>query len=157
MHEDELRRTERVKICCRVDVRDRFGVWTAITDDVCARGCRLVATKCPRVGSLLALTLSSDLFPEVLDVTARVAWVSDHRVGLAFVSSRPRPTAIASAEWVARLVESGSIHRPEPVGAIGHSLVPAVRRPTPGRPGVRPVLVKPREDSDAEILPLQHG
>lgn len=157
MHEDELRRTQRVKVCCRVDVRDRFGVWTAVTDDVCARGCRLVAAKNPRLGSLLELTLSSDLFPEVLEVAASVAWISDRRVGVAFVASPARPGALTPAEWFARLVEYGSIHRPERVGETGLSLVPAVRRAAPGRGGVRPVLVKAREDSDADVLPLQHG
>lgn len=157
MHQDELRRIDRVKVCCRVDVRDRFGIWTAVTEDVSSRGCRLVSTKSPRIGSSLELTLSSDLFSEVLELTGYAAWVSDHRVGVAFVASPARPNAIAATEWVARLVEHGSIHRPGPIGSVAQSLVPAVRRPAPGRAGVRPVLVKAREDSDADVLPLQHG
>jgi hypothetical protein len=160
MDQDELRRTQRVKVCCRVDVRDRFGVWNAVTEDVCARGCRLVTAKSPRLGTVLELTLSSDLFPEVLEVTAYASWVSDRRVGVTFIATGARRGAHTSVEWVQRLVEHGTVQRPEPRGSASQTLVPAVRRPAPGRAGVRPTLVTMREGPEGDevrVLPLQHG
>ncbi len=128
MNEDELRRIPRVKVCCRVDVRDRFGIWTAVTDDVSPRGCRLVTTKSPRIGSLLELTLASDLFSEVLEVTGYAAWVSGQRVGVNFASAS-RTGNLTPAEWLERLVEHAKVLGPEPVGSTGPRLVPSVRRP----------------------------
>ncbi len=160
MHRDDLRRTQRVKVCCRVDVRDRFGCWTAVTDDVCARGCRLVTAKVPRIGTVLELTLSSDLFPEVLVVTAHAAWVSDQRVGVNFVAEAARPGALSTAEWVERLIEHGRVMGPEPVGSAGPRLVPAIRRPASlSAPGPRPSQAPSHEpdQEDHRVIPLHHG
>lgn len=159
MHQDDLRRIHRLKVCCRADVRDRFGVWTAVTDDVCARGCRLVTAKSPRVGSALELTLSSDLFSESLEVTAHVAWVSDQRVGVNFADAT-RSGALSPAEWVEQLVAHGRVLGPEPVGSSGPRLVPAVRRPAAApRGGVR-VAQGSRDASDGDdalVLPFPRG
>ncbi len=160
MHEDELRRIQRLKVCCRVDVRDRFGVWTAITEDVCSRGCRLVTTNNPRVGALLDLTLSSDLFSEVLEVTGDVAWVSDHRVGVKFARAS-RAGAVSPAEWVERLVQVAKVLGPGPVGSTAPRLVPNVRRPPlASRPHRLPAKPAPLDDSGADnalIVPRRNG
>ncbi len=162
MHQDELRRIDRVRVCCRVDVCDRFGIWTAVTDDVCARGCRLVTIKSPRVGSLLNLTLSSDLFPETLEVAGSVAWVSDLGVGVSFAIGEARAHALSAKEWVDRLVEHGRVFGPEPVGSTGPRLAPALRRsPSAPRVSARPpsatALGESADGDDALVLPFQHG
>lgn len=137
---------------------DQFGVWTAVTEDVCPRGCRLLTSKLPRVGSLLALTLSSDLFAEALEVGARVAWVSDQRVGVTFVDGSARPGGLSPTEWVERLTAHGRVLGPEPVGATGIRLVPAIRRHQGARPFSRPAS-PPREGAADDVLafPSQHG
>src|SRR5512134_706667 len=107
-HEDQ-RRIPRVTVCCRVDVRGPFGCWTAVTEDVCARGCRIVTTKLPRAGSAIELRISSDLFPESLEVAGEVAWVSGERVGVSFPEAGTRSRMLPS-EWVANVIEFGRIH-----------------------------------------------
>ncbi len=158
MREDELRRTPRVKVCCRVDVRDRFGIWTAVTEDVCGRGCRLVTTKVPRLGSLLDLTLSSDLFSEVLEVTGYAAWVSDHRVGVNFASAS-RSGGMSPADWVDELIQHARVLGPEPVGSTGPRLVPSVRRPPlAARPHrVKTALSDDFDPESALALPRRNG
>ncbi len=125
MHqEDDLRRIYRLHVCCRADVCDRFGVWTAVTEDISDRGCRLVATRSPRLGSILELTFTSDLFPESLEVSARVVWASSGRVGVSFLPSERRgPTP---AEWVARVVEHGRVGSSGPRRVGAPRLVPVV-------------------------------
>jgi hypothetical protein len=160
MHQDELRRIARVRVCCRVDVSDRFGIWTAVTEDICARGCRLLTVKSPRVGSLLELTLSSDLIPETLEIAASVAWTSDHGVGVNFVAGDARPRALSADEWVERLVEHGKVWGPEPVGSAGPRLAPALRRSLSApRAITRPPPAAPEaaDGDDALVLPFQHG
>jgi PilZ domain-containing protein len=124
--EDELRRTDRLDVCCRVDVRDRFGVWNAVTEDVCDRGCKLVTAKLPRVGSMLEMTISSDLFPESLEVLARTVWVSSNRIGVAFLE--PADDGLTPSEWIARVVEHGRIGAPGPRALGAPRVVPVVQR-----------------------------
>ncbi len=160
MHEDELRRIPRVKVCCRVDVRDRFGIWTAVTDDVSARGCRLVTAKSPRTGSVLELSLASDLFSEVLEVTGYAAWVSRHRVGVHFASAS-RTGGISPAEWIDMLIEHAKVLGPEPVGSTGLRLVPTLRRPPqfarPHRLPPKPALRDEMGPESALVLPRRNG
>ncbi len=158
MDQDDLRRIPRVKVCCRVDVRDRFGVWTAITEDICARGCRLVTAKAPRVSSVLEMRLSSDMFPEHLEISGAVAWASDHRVGVTFAPAVDGSHALTTAAWIERLVEHGRVLGPEPIGSASPRLVPAVRRPASGpRANPRPAQVVHHDDPEAGFPPLQHG
>ncbi len=153
MHRDELRRIQRVKVCCRVDVRDRFGVWTAVTEDVSPRGCRLVTAKLPRIGSALELRLSSDLFSEVLEMTGHAAWVSDLRVGVDFVAGSSRIGRLSPAEWVERLVEQGKVLGPEPVGNAGPRLAPALRRTSSAARASGPPRAQAREeDGEQQVL-----
>jgi hypothetical protein len=159
MHGDDLRRLGRVSVCCRVDGCDSLGVWTAVTEDVCARGCRIVTRRLPRLGSLLRLTLSSDLFDEALDVGARAMWGTPDRVGVVFVSGAARPGALSPADWLALLVRHG-----QPSGgglAMGGRIVPAIRRAA-ARAALRQdagrlvQLSRPR-DGSALVLPLRGG
>lgn len=88
--------------CCRVDVRERGSVWTAVTEDVCARGCRVVSTRDPRVGTVATLTISTDAFDDELEIEGEVVWARDGRVGIVFVGPTAR-TSMTPAAFVARL------------------------------------------------------
>ncbi len=147
-----------MKVCCRVDVRDRTSVWTAVTDDFCARGCSLVTSRLPRIGATLELTLWSDLFPDPLHVVGTAAWVSDRRIGVTFVAGAPRGR-ITPAEWGALLVEHGRVFGPEPVGAEAPRVVPVVlRRATPVRDQTTAVHDgRHRPDGDVIVLPVRRG
>jgi PilZ domain-containing protein len=105
---DELRRAPRVRVCCRVDVRQPHGVWSAVTGDLSARGCRIVTSQLPRLGTLLSLRLSSDLFAEDLYTTGEVTRVRDEEVGVQFVDRSGRNGAMTVADWVRRVLDEGS-------------------------------------------------
>jgi hypothetical protein len=106
---DELRRIERIAVCCRAVVRDRYGVWTGVTEDVHARGCRIVTPRLLRPGTLLSLSLASDLFPEELDVMGEVVWATDERLAIEFVGSVARQGRLSPEAWIAKVVEHGAI------------------------------------------------
>ncbi len=145
--DDDLRRMTRHSVCCRVDVRDRFGLWTAVTEDVSDQGCRLVTAKQPRVGATLQLTLSSDLFPESLEVDARTVWVTARCVGVAF--DKPAEGALTPSEWIARVVEYGRVEGAGARARGAPQIVPVVRR---GRAGPR--RADP-DEGDAVVVPLR--
>lgn len=125
---EELRRITRVTVCCRVVVRDRYGVWTAVTDDLSSRGCRLVTPRLLRPGTLLNLTLSSDLFPEELEVMGETVWATSDRLGVAFVGVMPRPGSISEPEWLAKVVEHGEIPESGTTWRVAPSVTPAAAR-----------------------------
>ena len=102
METEELRRGPRVSTCCRVDVRERGSVWTAVTEDVCSRGCRVVSARDPRVGTAVTLTISTDAFDAELEIEGEVVWARDGRVGIVFVGPTER-TSITPAAFVTRL------------------------------------------------------
>jgi hypothetical protein len=125
---EELRRIDRVCVCCRVSVRDRYGVWTAVTEDVCPRGCRILTARMLRPGTPLTVTLSSDLFPEELEAAAQAVWSTPERLGVMFVGGAARAGSISPEKWVEKVVEHGS--------ASGSRIVPVVSRaPAHGAPG----------------------
>jgi hypothetical protein len=136
MTQDELRRAPRVKVCCRVDVRQRHGVWTAVTEDLSARGCRVVSSQLPRLGSRLLISLSSDLFPDELSTEGEVVWVSGEQLGIVFLEEAKRAGALSPAGWLQRVLEHG---QPPERGAhaVGDRVVPVVRR---GAPRNRPAI-----------------
>lgn len=142
---DDMRRNPRLAVCCRAVVHDRYGVWTGVTDSVSARGCRIVTQRMLRAGSSLSLTLSSDLFPQDLDVGGHAVWASCDRVAVIF-SSAPRPGSLSPAEWFSRLLEVGasdSASRVVPsIRAVGPRLLTPVSA-SEGSPQIasrRPVL-----------------
>lgn len=121
---EDLRRIPRISVCCRVVVRDRYGVWTAVTDDLCVRGCQIVTPRLLRCGTLLHLTLSSDLFPEELEAPARTVWSAPDRLGVLFVESSERPGALSPEGWLEKVLEHGEM----PESATTWRLVPSVQR-----------------------------
>jgi hypothetical protein len=121
MNED-LRRITRVCVCCRVVVRDRYGVWSAVTDDASVRGCQIVTTRLLRSGTILELTLASDLFPDELEVTGEVVWATPTRLGVAFVGT---VGALTPAAWLAKVIEHGEIEDSSSTWRVAPSVVPA--------------------------------
>jgi hypothetical protein len=106
--QEELRRSARVSVCCRVEVRQPHGVWTAVTQDLSPRGCRVSSAQTPRLGARLRLTLSSDLFPDELTTLGEVVWVSGAQLGILFVEEKRRRGALSPAEWVRRVMQHGA-------------------------------------------------
>ena len=126
MNED-LRRITRVAVCCRVVVCDRYGVWTAVTEDVSSRGCQLVTARLLRPGTLVDVTLSSDLFADELETIGEVVWATSDRLGVAFVRPIAR-AALSPAEWVAKVIEHGEIPDSGTTWRVAPSVVPASAR-----------------------------
>lgn len=124
---DDLRRLPRVSVCCRAEVHDRYGMWTAITDDLGERGCQLVSARLLRIGTTLRLTISSDLFPEELEAGARVAWSTPDRIGVVFEPAT-RPGALTPKQFLEKVIEHGQLVDTGSAGCVA----PSVQR-DPGR------------------------
>jgi hypothetical protein len=122
---ENLRHIDRVQVCCRVTLLDRYGAWTAITEDICARGCRIFTSRTLRRGTRLTLTLSSDLFIQDLDTIAEVVWSTTDRLGLSFVRPASNGHGLSPGEWLRRVVEVGASGSPSRV-------VPALYRTPTG-------------------------
>lgn len=123
---DELRRTPRVHVCCRVDVRQAHAVWSAVTEDLSARGCRLVTARQPGLGTRVPLRLSSDLFPEELDTVGEVVWVHRRQVGVLFLEGAEREGSLSAARWLEQVLEHGRSLAPAACGAEPDHVVPVV-------------------------------
>jgi hypothetical protein len=67
-----------------VHVRGPDFAITCATDDIGARGCRLVFAPAPAVGSALEVRLHSEKTSLVAEGSASVAWVSGGQMGLVF-------------------------------------------------------------------------
>ncbi len=104
---EELRRAPRIRVCCRVDVRQPHGVWSGVTQDLSARGCRIVTPQLPRLGSILRMTLSSDLFPEELSTTGEVIWVTGEELGVLFLREARRAASPSPSEWLRQVLHHG--------------------------------------------------
>jgi hypothetical protein len=122
--DEDLRRLERVNVCCRVVVRDRFGIWTGVTENISNAGCQIVSPRLLRQGSKLQLVLSSDLFPEELDAVGEVAWTTADRLGVKFVGFGDRPGALSPRGWLEKVIEHGAT----PESARTARVTPCVRR-----------------------------
>ena len=120
---EDLRRIARVSVCCRVAVRDRYGLWTAVTDDLCDRGCQIVTQRLLRPGTTLHLTISSDLFPEELDVVGRTVWSGADRLGVVFDGPGDR-AVVTPQQFLERVLENGET----PDSTTTSRLVPSVQR-----------------------------
>lgn len=130
MNED-LRRTPRVGVCCRAVVHDRYGLWTGVTVDVSASGCRIVSPRLLRAGSRVIVTLSSDLFADELEMVGEAVWATSEHVAVSF--SRPtRAAALTPGEWFEKVLEAGATAGSSPV-------VPALGVPPP-----RAIALAPR-------------
>jgi hypothetical protein len=128
--QEELRRAARVQVCCRVDVRQPHTVWTAVTQDLSVRGCRVAAPQSPRLGTRVRLTLSSDLFPEELSTAGEVVWASGGELGILFVRERRlRRGSLTPEQWVKRVLLHGRASEapsPASAGAVD-DVLPVVR------------------------------
>jgi hypothetical protein len=121
---EDLRRNGRIGVCCRAIVRDRYGVWTGVTHDLGRRGCQLVTARQLRAGARVLLSLSSDLFPEELEVTAEVVWVTPVRLGLVFLASPLRAGSLSPGAWFDRVL----LHGTQVDSGGARRMVPSVRR-----------------------------
>ena len=86
----DLRRFARLPARCRVWVRDRYGVWDAYTEDISARGCRIVTPRPLAVGTLVRLTILDERLEAPLIVTGQVVWAAGERperAGILFAGS----------------------------------------------------------------------
>jgi hypothetical protein len=126
LSQEELRRAERVRVCCRVDVRQPHAVWNAVTDDLSARGCRIVTERLPRLGSHFTMTLSSDLFADELVTIGEVVWIGNDRLGVLFLEEAPRHGSLSPAAWLDRVLEHGRSHAPTAHGSAPSYVVPVV-------------------------------
>lgn len=125
---DDLRRLDRISVCCRAVVRDRYGVWTGVTENVSRRGCQLVTSRLLRPGTMVSITLSSDLFPEELEAFGETVWAAPERLGVSFVRPVDRPGALTPEAWLAKVVEHGTVDGDD----AGARVVPNIDR-SPGR------------------------
>lgn len=135
---EELRRTPRARVCCRVDVRQRYATWSAVTEELSVRGCRIVTTQLPSLGATLQMRLSSDLFPEELDVVGEVVWIAFGRIGVVF-QEPPRTRkngALSPTAWVRRVMEHG-----RNASSSSELLVPVVQSTGRSAPERRPRVV----------------
>jgi hypothetical protein len=109
---DELRRSPRIIACCRALVRDPYGCWTGVTEDLCETGCRIRSPRLLRSGVALEVTLSSDQFPEELEIRGVATWAAPERLAIRFVGAPLRPRGLTPAQFVSRVVELGSVAGP---------------------------------------------
>jgi hypothetical protein len=133
--DDELRRISRVGVCCRAVVRDQYGIWTGVTEDVSAHGCQIVTSRLLRPGALVTITLSSDLFPEELEMTGETAWATPDRLGVRFLYRVPRRGGLSAEVWLSKVVEHGTIPETSSTRRVAPSVIRAGRRPTLVRGG----------------------
>lgn len=124
MNED-LRRTPRVGVCCRATVHDRYGLWTGVTVDVSASGCRIVSPRLLRAGTHVIVTLSSDLFADELEMVGEAVWATSQHVAVAF----GRPTRVATltpGAWLEKILEASGAGSSPVVPALGGRSRPAI-------------------------------
>ncbi len=127
--DDDLRRLPRLNVCCRAVVRDHYGLWSAVTEDVCAGGCRILTDRLLRPGAPILVTLSSDLFPEELEIAGRVAWARPDLMGVVFSGGKGRARNLPPASWMEKVIEHGSM--PGPRSRVLPALMrTGLRRPT---------------------------
>jgi PilZ domain-containing protein len=99
------RRTPRVPIRLRVDVVQDGDAWHAETADLGPGGCLVVSPRPLVPRAALRLVLRSAAVPEVLAVSASVAWTAGGRGGVAFAPSQPW-AAVAPAAWFRKLLNA---------------------------------------------------
>jgi PilZ domain-containing protein len=96
-----------------VDIRQSYAAWSAITEELSVRGCRLLARELPRLGATLDMTLSSDLFSEDLETDGEVVWIDAGRIGVSF-HDRGKPLragVLSVTDWIEMFMAYGSSSR----------------------------------------------
>ena len=85
------RRSPRVPLRCRVEVRDRFAAWSAETEDVSPLGCQLVTPRLVAAGRTLRLDIRCTPLGRDVRAVGRVVWSkarSPVRLGVEFDAPR---------------------------------------------------------------------
>lgn len=128
----DQRRAPRIAAKCRVEIDDRYGAWSAVTEDVGVRGCRLVTARAPRLGALVQLTLRSDRLPAPLRMAGQAVWARDGRVGICFVGQLAG--TVTPAAWMRDLAaaQEDALEAPS---AAPRAAAAAPPRPPPGPTG----------------------
>jgi hypothetical protein len=110
-----------------VEIDDRFGAWSAVTEDVGVRGCRIVSSRAPRLGALVQLTLRSERLVAPLRMAGQAVWARDGRIGISFVG--PLSGTVSPATWIRELAavleDAALAPMAAPAGAAGAAPRPA--------------------------------
>jgi len=136
----DQRRAPRIAAACNVEIDDRFGAWSAVTEDVGLRGCRIVSARAPRLGALVQLTLRSERLAAPLRMAGQAVWARDGRVGIAFVGTLAG--AVTPAVWLRELA-----------AALEDAPAAQPARPGPPRPVPAPVEATRTEPGPAGTAP----
>ncbi|MFL5300376.1 MAG: PilZ domain-containing protein [Anaeromyxobacteraceae bacterium] len=99
------RRTPRIPIRLPVDVVQGGDAWRAETADLGPGGCLVVSSRPLVPRTALRLVVRSSAVPDVLAVSASVAWAAGGRGGVAFGPSQPR-AGVAPAAWFRKLLNA---------------------------------------------------
>ncbi len=111
-----------MSVCCRVMVRDRYGVWSAVTENISTRGCRIATPRLLRPGTSLQMTFSSDLFADELEMKGEAAWSTGERLGVIFTQAAGGARSLAA--WLDKVLELGAM----PDSATTFRVAPSVSR-----------------------------
>ena len=156
----ELRRLARLPSRCRVTVRDRYGFWDAWTEDVSARGCRIVTPRPLSRGTLVSLELTSNRIREPLIVTGQIVWADSARPARAGISFAGSPSGVpGAAPWIEALSASEGGRPPDAsagVTVLGAELDVLVVPPEPvdASPAA---LARRLADRGAELMRTGHA
>jgi hypothetical protein len=101
-------------------VRDRYGVWSSVTENLSVRGCLIFTSRLLRAGTRVKMTFSSDLFPEDLEVVGEAAWSTGDRLGVAFTADPAGSRSLS--DWLGKVIEYGAV--PDP--SAPYRVVPSV-------------------------------
>jgi hypothetical protein len=132
----DQRRAPRLAATCRVEIDDRYGKWSALTEDVGVRGCRLLTARAPRLGALVQLTLRSERLVAPLRMAGQAVWARDGRVGVSFAG--PLAGTVTPAAWIRELaaaLEEAPAAVPQAARSPGPAPAP---RAQPGAAELRP-------------------
>lgn len=121
---NERRRIPRLPLECPVEIRDRFTICIARTEDVGSRGCRIAMKRAIAVGTLLRLRFAPGDGADPVELLGQAVWVRTApriEAGVAFTgtvsASDPRPEA-----WLDQLVASElrrAVREGRGLGALG--------------------------------------
>jgi hypothetical protein len=103
----DRRRIGRIPIRCAVVVREKLATWDTETEDVAARGCRIVLKRAVAPGALLRLSFQAGAGAEALDAVAQVAWTRKSppsSAGVTFLSAPQPPSRSLAGNWIDRLL-----------------------------------------------------
>lgn len=103
----ERRRLARIPLRCAVVVREKLATTIAETEDVGARGCRVVLKRPAAPGTLLQIRFVPGGAAEPLDAVGQVVWsrrTSPLEAGIVFLSAPRAASSDACGSWLEALV-----------------------------------------------------